>query len=564
MAVPKIAVIALVAIIAVPILLGYALNLTETTESDFKITGDEVNVTPLLLNGKAYTYSHGDIYQLNTKFKLNSTKIMAHYENTSFTKSSLNMQVINWPTGVHGVINQKFGNFSYFYYQNDATSNSGNLDMEIWDAGGSILFTINRVHTAYYDGNNTLYYTFYTYSGDFSRITNGSSNIADQNQKVYFRDSGGYNGTAFFEYAYSNGSISDYADLSSGYYFSGYTNEWILQLPNNSRSALITIDLDSITDSNYSIRIGYLVHIDLVKTTDGLGNVTWTIINVNDPTDYRELYYDPSGRNVYQMKMDMDLIGTVSSDPTKNEYQLTYDLRYIGSWPTVIGEANYYSDYTISRLTAVPKGTDVSMPYISMFTQDKVSVDRTPTIRVDDALFRAFQYDVIEDQTYSPSSFKTNPSTKISSVQMFGKSIEFGGNTYNVSGDGNITVGSHQIPVNNLVLSSVPNENGGYDNKIGNTVISTTAQPSTIKFNGQWNASIATNAQESYTYTKTEWNAGSFGWDGIDQNFLMVGLITCLGVFVALGIYARKKGSGGIIPLMIAVGCASMVFFIML
>jgi hypothetical protein len=115
-----------------------------------------------------------------------------------------------------------------------------------------------------------------------------------------------------------------------------------------------------------------------------------------------------------------------------------------------------------------------------------------------------------------------------------------------------------------LVLSSILNEDGDYDNMIGGTIISTSATPSTITFNGTWSGSITTQSMESFTYTKPEWNAGSFAWDGMDQNFLIVGLVTCLGVFVALGIYAKKRGSGGIIPLMIAVGCAAMVFYIML
>ena len=162
-----------------------------------------------------------------------------------------------------------------------------------------------------------------------------------------------------------------------------------------------------------------------------------------------------------------------------------------------------------------------------------------------------------------PAQFKTNPATTIKDVYLYGSSLTFAGNTYTVS-QGNIMIGSHKIPVNGMVFDSIPNQDGDYVNRINGTVISTTAQASTITFNGQWSASVSTEEQELITYTKTEWVAGSFGWDGIDTNFLMVGLITCLGVFIALGIYAKKKGSGGLIPLMIVVGGAAMVFFVML
>ena len=564
MAVPKIAVIALVAIIAVPILLGYALNLTEITETDYKLTDETVNVTPLLQNGTAYTYAHGNIYQLNTNMKVASTKIMPLYENITVTKTSLAMyQYVYEQT--HPGINRPLSDFNYISFQSDDVTSGGSLNLVVSN-GGTPLFTVNNLHSFYYvSGSGNLSYSFYSSAGDFSTLTNGAANV-QTTYTISVTHTGTYLGTCYLECDSPDYFVPNYTytDFSSGFYLTGKPNHWTIQLPNNTRSSLITIDLDSITAPNYSIRLGYLVHVDLEKTTDGLGNVTWTITNVNDPSDYEVLYYNPSGDNTYQLKMDMELIGTVHTDPNKNEYKLTFDFRYVGEWPTIIGEANYYNDYSISRTTAVPKGTDVSMPYLSFFTTDYISVDSTPRLRVDDALFRAYEYSVIQDQIYSPSSFKTNPSTKISDVQNFGSSIEFGGNTYAVSDEGKITLGSHQISVNNLILSSVPNDNGGYDNKIGNTVISTSGQPSTIKFNGQWSASIETTAQESYTHTKTQWTAGSFAWDGMDQNFLIVGLITSLGAFIGLGIYARKRGSGGIIPLMIVTGCAAAVFFVML
>jgi hypothetical protein len=49
----------------------------------------------------------------------------------------------------------------------------------------------------------------------------------------------------------------------------------------------------------------------------------------------------------------------------------------------------------------------------------------------------------------------------------------------------------------------------------------------------------------------------------MDDNFLIVGLITCLGVFIGLGIYARKTGKG-VIPLLIVCGGAAALFICMI
>ena len=183
-------------------------------------------------------------------------------------------------------------------------------------------------------------------------------------------------------------------------------------------------------------------------------------------------------------------------------------------------------------------------------------------MRLDSAYYRAFEYDIIKDRTYSPAELKSNPTTTMKNITYYGASIEFGGNSYTVGADGNIMLGTHKTSLNGITFDSVPVP-VGYENRINGTVISVTSEPSTIKFNGDWSASIETTAQTATTYTKTEWNAGQFAWDGIDTNFLIVGLITCLGVFVALGIYVRKSGKG-MIPLLIVCGCCAGLFFCMI
>ena len=52
--VSKVAVIALVAIVAVPIMLGYAFNLTETTKTIYT-DGVETNVTEYITRGTYYS-----------------------------------------------------------------------------------------------------------------------------------------------------------------------------------------------------------------------------------------------------------------------------------------------------------------------------------------------------------------------------------------------------------------------------------------------------------------------------------------------------------------------------
>ena len=168
------------------------------------------------------------------------------------------------------------------------------------------------------------------------------------------------------------------------------------------------------------------------------------------------------------------------------------------------------------------------------------------------------EFPIISNRSYDPAQFKTNPSTTINNISQYGYAIEFAGNTYIVDSTGNITLGTHKVSVDGLKLESVPVA-VGYENRINGNVISVSAQPSQIRFSGQWVASVSTIGNSATTVNKTEWTPGAFGWDGVDTNFLIVGLITCVGMFIGLGIYSRKTGKG-LMPLLVVCGCASALF----
>lgn len=555
--VSKVAVIAIVGIVAIPILLGYALNLNEVTETDYKTAGDSVNVTPLLQNDVMYTYANADIYQLNTKFYIGSnTKVIPLYNNLTTTKSSYPLTETTYDDHTFASYDQSL-DYDLFYEQFDYDTATSQLQAQIYGMSGGteqLLHTVTTIHFIQYNKSDGTYrYGYYNSSGSISSNT-GTAQLT----RVVLTT---ISGTADVYLAYS--STSSYVDFSAGFTFrygpsislpgENYQNLTI-STPTYTKSALITIDLSSITEDSYAFQVGYC-YVEKT-TTDGV--VKWMVKPRASVTQQviepAELYYDQtSTNNTYQLKYwteDQPIPGA----PASQAYTRHLEFRYVGAWPSLIGEANYYNITDVQYKVSSPlfSGIPIGGSYAAY----------SPTMRVDAAEYRAMEYQIINDRTYSPADFKTNPSTTIDNVQIYGSSLDFGGNTYTVS-KGNITLGTHQIPVKGLVLSSVPNGNGEYDNKIGDTVISTTAAPSAITFNGKWSASISTVAQEQYQYTKTEWIAGGFAWNGMDDNFLMVGLITSLGAFIALGIYARRSRAS-VWPLMLVCGGAAALFFIML
>lgn len=96
MAVSKIVVMALVGILAIPILLGYAFNLSEVAVTDYKQDGEAVNVTPMLQTASGYSYVWSNYYQMNTNFTNTSLMpVMPFYNTKGSTQSALNLEQWN-------------------------------------------------------------------------------------------------------------------------------------------------------------------------------------------------------------------------------------------------------------------------------------------------------------------------------------------------------------------------------------------------------------------------------------------------------------------------------------
>jgi len=542
--VSKVAVIALVAIVACPILLGYALNLDEVTHTRFVENKDPVIVSQMLQNGYGYNYVHADQYELNTKFYQNGSRILPWFEEINDVKSTYRMEQFTQSAGQYPTYSTSLSNFNYYFIQSNYAGTGGYLSVNIVNTSNTVVHTVHCLKTFYWDASTqTVSYNYYPTPGNMTTAS-GSYSVPDPAYKyAFFTEGGAYTATAYVERLYTSLLSARYIDLSAGFHFvnvTQLTNSAKIDLPPNPRNVLITFDLNTITASSAAFYIatmdGDKDTLRFEKITDGDGP-HWTVYNNYTNEKITDLYYDSSlTSNTYQLAMDVN----------------GGQIRYVGAWPTMVGAANYYQNYSFDwwYTTGIDNIGDV------YFYGD------SPIMRIDDSEYKAFEYPVIENNTYEPIRFRNNPKTTISAINQMGTSIDFGGNTYIVK-EGYITIGSKQVPVKDLKLESVFNENSYYDNKINGTIISTTIAPSAITFNGKWSATITTVSQTSETYTETEWVAGSFAWGGMDQNFLIIGLLTSLGAFIALGIYIRRT-KASLWPLLIVCGGAAVLFFIML
>lgn len=573
--VSKVAVMALVGILAVPILLGYGLNLTETTETDYELDNDPVNVTQLLYNRTAYSSTAGSPYQLNTNFSSGTGgyPIWPMYESASNNLSSLPLnQEITYRTSIN--FNITLTNYNYYSAQYFYNTSIGHVDATITyldDNNNTVSETLTYLSSVYYDKiQNKIHIA--AYPGHTSKIINNPTKLVNST-------SGSQTITLVEGFTRSNG-VNSYIDLSAGYHFYEpvMINQfiyWDIKMPEKTNSAILNVDLNSITDPNYKVVISaspFGGSVTLEKTTTN-GNVSWKAIfprlygDFAYPEETVDLMYSPNiAHNTYQITF-----GISPNNWEEDRHGIHYYVRsasvklnYVGNWPQQIGKANYYTEYISERdygSTTVYNRNFFDKIRLSNGASNNI-ITRSPVLRVDAASFSGFEYPVISNVNYDPAAFKTNPATKLSNPQKLGQSITFAGTTYDVQSDGNIMLGTHKTSLNGLILDSVPVA-VGYENRINGNVINVSADPATITFNGDWDISISTDSASVSTWTKTEWIPGEFAWNGIDQNFLMVGLLTCLGVFVGLGIYLRKTKSS-MWPLLIVCGCAAGLFFCMI
>lgn len=547
--VSKIAVMALVAVVAVPILLGYGLNINTVDEQIWSQNGDPVNAKDYLLttfDATGATFTDADIYKMNSNIFWrwpSDDSIYPQY--VGFTRAASAIKMAG------GIVNSSFNLIGTNGYSqvivNGGYDASNYYSVKLWH-NSSNWGEFDHVKELIFNVDGSVYIVYnYSYSGHNSTTRTDVTSID-------FIIHGSPTGYAFYDY-----SGAPFIDLSKGYRLNMDGELWdpsnlhpgnsvlttYARISNTTGSVLVSFDLNTITDSNAMFRVydgqGY-VHF---KKTTTAGVVTWEYTPKYyelsmEPYDFQEIYFNPlSSSNMYQLYLTADYTG---------------ELRYIGPWTDTIGAAAPMITYPFELYHNPLVTPREFIGGLGIFGQ-------SPVMRIDAARIGAYDYRVMEDAVYDPGAFKSNPATTITNGLRFGQSLEFGGNTYAVT-KGNITIGTHEFSLNGMVFDSVL-VGGVYENRINGNTISTSAAPSTITFNGKWLADVTTESQSMDTVTETKWQPGTFAWDGIDTNFKMAGILASLGAFIGLAVYGRRSGTK-VMPLLVVCGGAALMFLVMI
>ena len=544
--VSKISIIAIVLVVSVPILMGYAMAFEEVE----KVSWDETNtrsITGLLNNDVAWSYNYMNSYTINGQV-LKTGELNTLTE--PYYKVIGSSPVTSLPTAVKT------------YHANQDIS----MEAPLYPGTTVVLYTTPGMDVKLIINSVTTHFTGVTWFFMERPENSLTSNVG------MVRDVGGVP-----TYEYYTIVMSGYIDSDTemiiyskdpddvGNNYANPTYGWTINQKNNTllgvpyywsvkdlRSSLMTMSIDfgplmKNMVNGTSLQLEYQLQsypsnpdptVVVINKTDD-SDITMTIDGTPVPVS---LGSQLTNNNVWQLTVNLE--------------KYTWD--YVHTMPGQFGRATAYYSMTSEYVNATPEyitGLGISDAWVGA-GQDF----NGPTYRAEVCYGRNSPYPVMTNITYDPASQLlmdnyASYSISLSDLGNIGESIGWGGNTYTVT-DGKITVNGISMKVKDLKLES-RYKDGERVNIINGRQISTGSN--SLQLNGTWSAIVTLSEEEYSTYTSTEWTPGKFAWNGVDQSFALMGLITCAAVFVGLGMYGARSGAK-VGKLMIICGCAAFVF----
>ena len=146
--VSKITVMAIVVILAAPILIGYGMNLENDTETRYERTGSATIVTGLLNNGMVYSYTNANVNNLNfDNIHYNTTQYHTIPNYVAFTTTKSSIQLTAGTLSAYDDLE----NMYYMKIDNTAAGNDSTLGLSVSD--GDLTYTFTKVTSVYYNKN---------------------------------------------------------------------------------------------------------------------------------------------------------------------------------------------------------------------------------------------------------------------------------------------------------------------------------------------------------------------------------------------------------------------------
>lgn len=530
----KLVVTALVLIVAVPILMGYGMAFQDVTRDSWDASDDRA-ITGLLYNDESWTYLSANSYTMNDQVLYAN----GQYSNPYYFKTQTS-PVTSLPVTITSIASQSnylinmaapaSGTFSMSSALNiDLTLKNGNTTfVTIYDVQ-SAQFSDGTFYGVYKSGDDLISYSYSASSFDTVYFSRGIIKLIHNNPAAPTR-------YADPVYGWQINQSKLYAD--------DVPIQWTLR-DMKANQIIMTID--------FGPTMGRMSNGDLTLNYQALGGPAGIPILIHKETS--NCYMEINGTRVPIMTSG----GTFST--AGNVWQLVldqdkYTWNYVKDWPGQFGlMPAYYTldipysgghvDYITGLLLADPGLYNGIDPY-------------GPRYRADFVSFRSSPFPVINNKTYDPLPLVNGSSYRLTfdDISLFGDAISFGGRTFNVTKDSITLPDGVKVKVDDIRLESRVKD-GIRTNYINNIELS--EGDTALTMSGKWGSIVVLDQLTYNEVTSTEWVAGEWAWNGVDASFGLIGLITCVAVFIGLGMYGARSGAK-VGTLMLICGAAALIF----
>lgn len=176
------------------------------------------------------------------------------------------------------------------------------------------------------------------------------------------------------------------------------------------------------------------------------------------------------------------------------------------------------------------------------------------SFRVDRTDIVAGSFPSTKDYTLNMSGMFPNKSyaMKLNSIGIYGDTIAIGSNSFTVT-NGRVTVDGETVSLKGLIISSKYN-GSTYDVYLGGHHLGTSASPASIYFGGEWSLTVTAQMIKQVNGTAAQWAPGSFAFD--EDSFKGVIVLAAAVTFIGVGMYGARSGVKAGLLLMICGGAA--------
>lgn len=610
--VSKLAVTALVLIVAAPILLGYGLAFEEEDYVAYE-TSDRINVTDRVLN------SSNPIYMASTS-PLNNSELLATitYMPGGVTETSIKAPAYASVGSVYTSIPTYETITGYIQMSNSSQSTSGQTGeggrysiVGPWqDPNAAPFVRLSADQLSQLNIWNPTYRTTYVSPGTYITVFQSASDrwTSTFDNSTYTFGAFEFLSDRFPTYTVVTSTYTDITTLGTSYtlhlsqpsvikinYNGGGTGYVpVTSLPSagvniiKQGSHLIIGDgtydnVSTISVATNATQLGYS-YTQQVSGSYADPSYGWTT-NVNEGNPARIYWMNSQLNGSVRMLMEIQTEEFVDIQPMNGSTGTEWISIRKPTSTNVTVNGNSLGNYTYLCLDITGSSVTVSGidSWPNMYTApnliNSITVDMTNTLemfdrvwlngsttinyRVDSAEILSGYFATTQDATIDMDALWPGKSfvLSLSSIGIYGDSITYAGQNFPVENN-TITVNGKQIRLLQAAFSATL-EDGEYTATINGEEVATTSAAPTLYLGGEWSLTLMAYNVERIEGTHMVWQAGEFAFNGADSSFALLGLLTCGAVFVGLGMYGRRSGAK-VGMLMLITGCAALIFLAMI